>query len=372
MLCITTLLILPTRPTSQQTQFSMHTEYTISETTYTNKTMHFQETDPYEGYSYWTFTNGTGGDQGAGVGWDDRYGIDTEYNGDIRYFGFAEFTEHSLIHAEIIFKTTLLSGTYHFQPLGYFYQNTSLTSNIRWALMLYWDASGIDLYYNSANGQTPSSQHLSDTAPSTGINYQIILSNFGTQTYVYIQDISTSPTYPILYEGNLTTNTYDATSLYAGFGQYCSTPDGHIYGWYDNFSIIDTSIDLPDSGYGFDNIDVYLDEEYTHTFYSIVDGLNSTLEIDVTVSNITLVVQTWVNGTLFDIDSLLDGKNKLRHNITITNTNMTTVFSQSNFTYIWGIEYTTDIYLFQHWLELDYPLVMGEIYTIEILMEVWF
>jgi len=48
------------------------------------------------------------------------------------------------------------------------------------------------------------------------------------------------------------------------------------------------------------------------------------------------------------------------------------MFSQSNFTYSWGIEYDEDLFLYEYWIELDFVLTMSEIYTTTITYEVFY
>jgi hypothetical protein len=343
----------------------LNKQFSPSAATYTNKTFHFQDSDPYT-YAYWQYNVGTT----TNTQNNNKYIMDTDTNGDYAYFGFDEFVNHSVVSAQVIFETTLLVGTYHFQPLAYFYQKTNLESNTRWALALDWDSSGIDLYYNTGNGNTPTSVNLNNTAPTLGAEYKIILSNLDVQTYVYIQDLSTYP-YPVIYEGYTTTGIYDARALYAGFGQY-STGSGHVYGWHDDFIIIDTVLSYSDSGTGFFMIDAYIDEVFTHTFYDIDEGLNSTLEIDPSVTNITLLIQCWLNATAYDVSSVAEGKNIIRHNVTVTNTNGTVVFSQNNFTYLSGFDYGDGLFLYQYSVQLDFTLTYGEIYRTIITYEVYY
>ena len=299
---------------------------------------------------------------------DNMYAMDTDVSGYAEFFGFDEFVNYSIVSSSVWFKTTLLAGTYHFVPLGYFYQKTALETNTHWALAVYWDSTGCDLYYNTANGATPSSVSLFATAPSIGNPYNITLQNFGDQTFVQVYD---TVAHSNLYSGYITTPTYDATSLYAGFGQYCSG-NGHIYGWHDDLAIFDTIVDTATNGTGFSTIDAYIDEEFTHTFYDVSSGYNSTLEIDPSVTNITLVIQCWLNGTVFDIATVSQGANQLRHNVTVTNLNGTIVFTQSNFTYSWGIEYEDGLFLYQYWVQLDFTVAMSEIYMTIISMEVYY
>jgi len=364
------LFVFITRPAKAKARLVLtdpNKGFSPSAVTYTNKTMHFQDGDPYEGYSYWTYDVGTTTNAPS----SNKYAMDTDASGEYAYFGFDEFVDHSIVSAEVIFQTTLLSGTYHFQPLAYFYQKTNLESNTRWALAIDWDSTGIDLYYNTGNGDTPTSVNLVGTAPSIGVNYKCILSNLGSQIYVYIQDISTYPTYPIIYEGYTTTSgPYDATSLYAGFGQY-STGSGSIYGWRDNFTIFDTVYTYPDDGTGFYTIGAYIDEVFTHTFYDVDEGTNSTLYIDTSVTNITLLVDCWLNGTTYGVSTVAEGSDIIRHNVNVSMPSNSSVFTQANFTYLFGVDYGDGLFLYRHSVQLDFTVIPSIIYTVVVDYEIF-
>ena len=335
-----------------------------TEVTYTNKTMHFQVGDPYDGYSEWTYEY-VGDTQGPS---DNEYYMGTDTSGDAEYFGFDEFVDHSIVRAEVDFRTTSIAGTYHFQPLGYFYQKTNLESNTRWALVIDWDSSGIDLYYNTGNGNTPTSVNLVGTAPSVGVNYKITLSNLGDQTFVEIQNIATQS---IIYSGYTTTESYDATSLYAGFGQYCSG-DGSIIGVWDDFIIFDSTFTYSVDGTGFSRIDAYLDESFAKTLYDMDEGYDRILDIDVTVTNITLVIDCWLNSTTYGVSTIAEGKNIIRHMINVTSTNGTIVFSQANLTYISGFDYGDNVFLYQYWIQLDFTIISSNIYTVVLTYEIFY
>ncbi len=338
--------------------------FSPSVATYTNKTMHFQVGDPYEGYSYWTYEV-TGDTQGPS---DNEYYVGTNTDGYAEYFGFDEFVGHGVTSAQVHFRTSVITGTYHFQPLGFFYQKTNLESNTRWALVLDWDSTGIDLYYNTGNGDTPTSVNLVGTAPTIGVNYNITLSNLGDQTFVDIR-LRDSP-YTIIYSGYTTTESYDATSLYAGFGQY-SSGSGAITGVWDDFMIVDTTFTYSEDGTGFSRIDAYLDEIFTQTLYDLDEGLTPVLEIDETVTNITLWIDCWLNSTTYGVSTIAEGKNIIRLNITVTSTNGTLVFSQANLTYISGFDYGDNVFLYQYSVQLDFTISYGNIYTVVLTYEVY-
>ena len=359
------IVIVPIQPANAR--LVLNKEFTPSAVTYTNKTIHFQDGDPYNGYSYWTYEK-DGSVQGPS---DNKYYMNTDTSGYAEYFGFDEFVNHSVVSAKIIWKTTALVGTYHFQPLGYFYQKTALESTTHWALAIDWDSTGIDLVYNTGNGNTPTVVNLVGTAPSVGVNYNCTLSSLGDQTFVEIQDISNYPTYPIIYSGYTTTERYDATSLYAGFGQY-SSGDGNMYGVSDDFCIIDSTFTYSESGTGFSRIDAYVDEVFAQTLYDMDGEGNPIIEIEDTVTNITLLVDCWLNSTTYEISTLAEGKNIIRHNITVISTNSTVVFSQANLTYIASADYGDNVFLYQYSVYLDFTVMYGEIYTATITYEIFY
>lgn len=340
--------------------------FSPSTLTYENKTMYFETGDPYNGFSHWTYAYG-GGTQGPSDGY---YIIDTD-SGEYQYFGYDEFVNHSLITTEVIFRPTGISGTYKFQIIGYFYQKTALESNTHWALLIEWTSSGLTLYHNTANGGTPSTTNLVATAPVDSHFYRCVLKNSGESSFVGIYDI-TPASEATIYNGNVTTISYDARSLYAGFGEYC-TSGVNTWGRWDNYTIADTILSYPEEGSGFSVVGAYIDDVFTHTFYDIDTGFDSILSVSTSVSNITLLINCWLNGTYYNISSPTEGKNIIRHNVTVTVTNKTVVFSQSNFTYLDGLDYGDNLFWYEYSIELDItPLVQGAIYTTIITMEVYY
>ena len=361
------LFVFIARPTQTKVRFVLiepNKEFSPSAVTYTNKTMHFQVGDPYEGYSYWTYE--VVGDVNAPS--DNEYYQGTNTNGDAEYFGFDEFVAHGVVSAQVNFRTSGITGTYHFQPLGYFYQKTNLESNTRWALVIDWDSTGIDLYYNTGNGDTPTSVNLNDTAPSVGVNYKCTLSNLGGQTFVEIREAGTES---IIYSGYTATESYDATALYAGFGQYCSG-DGNIVGIHDDFSIFDSEFTYSENGTGFSRVDAYIDEVFTQTLYDMDEGIDPILDIDTTVTNITLLIDCWLNSTTYGVSTLVEGQNIIRHSVTVTSTNNTVVFSQTNLTYVSGADYGDNVFLYQYSVQLDFTISYGNIYTVVVDYEIFY
>lgn len=193
-----------------------------------NMTMYFEGADSYSTYTY---SSGSGS-QGISSG---EYVIDTDASNDHEMFGFDEFPTDSRVLMHCIFTPTSMTGTYRYMPLYNFYQKTDLTSNTHWALGFLWHSGGIRLDWNDANGNSPTMTAVDATAPTINHEYDCTLAHSGTSTYLRIYDNTASS---LVYSGNTTTLAYDATSLYASFGQY-SSGNGDMQGTWDNFSILD-------------------------------------------------------------------------------------------------------------------------------------
>jgi len=349
-----------------QARFVLTKEFSTSAVTYTNKTISFPYVgDPYEGYSIFTYDVGST----TNAPTDGFYVMSTNLDGEYAYFGFDEFVNNRLVSAQSRFMVASVAGTYHFQPLGYFYQKTDLESKTRWALVLDWDASGLVLYHNTGNGDTPSSIVLTTATPETMAWHTVKLSNLGDQTFVEVIREYDSE---VIYCGYETTASgYDATALYAGFGEYC-TGAGNVWGRWDDFVIIDTIYTYASAGTGLGKIDVYVDEVFSQTLYDIDGGSNPILDIDLPVTNITLVVDCWLNSTTYDFSTTIEGKNIIRHNITVMSRNETVVFSQTNLTYVSGADYGDDVFWYQYSIQIDFTLIYGEIYTVTVTYEVFY
>ena len=205
---------------------------------YTNKTMHFETGDPYDGYDIWTW-EAVGGVQGPS---DGKYYIDTDTNTYKQHFGYDEFSTQNDIMAQVLFRPTQLTGAYRFNPIIYSYENTSLVSSDYWALAIYWYPNNLYLYHNTGIGEGVTPVLLASVSPVVNHEYNILLANSGNNTWVRIYDHETSS---VVYNGTTTTFNYDATVLYAGFGQQ-NAGDGNVYGSWDNFTIVDSSLYVPE------------------------------------------------------------------------------------------------------------------------------
>lgn len=196
-----------------------------------NKTMYFEGADPYSDYTY-SSASGSQSETG-GV-----YEVLTPLNAGTQIYGYDEFSETSELIAHVEFKPTDLTGTYRLQPILYTYQKTDLTSSTHWAVAIFWYANELWLYHNTANGQAIDGVQLDTTSPIVDNVYSCLLANSGTTTLVSVYNRNTSS---FVYSGNTTTVNYDASALYASFGQY-SAGDGAIIAEWDYFAYVDSRV----------------------------------------------------------------------------------------------------------------------------------
>lgn len=346
-------------------------EFSPSEATYSNKTMPFEIGDVYGGYSYWTLAGG------GSQGFDNIDSYVTDCDGtpsEFEFFGFDEFVNHSFIYAETNFYPITGSvPTFDLVALGYFYQKTALDDYKHWALAVTLDEVGFSLVHNTGNGNTPTNTTLVayPTPFDQGDKFDISLENAGDgETSVYINR-TTTPV-GLIYSGSIQTGNYDARSLYAGFGDIAYT-SVNVWGRWEYLTIRDTILTISSGGTGFSKIDAYLDEEFAQTLYDLDEGSNPVLDIYATTTNITLLIDCWLNSTAFGISTIAEGKNIIRHNITVTATNGTVMFSQNNLTYVSGIDYGDNVFLYQYSIQLDVtPIIYGNIYTVLLTYEAFY
>lgn len=344
-------------------------EFFPSAATYSNLTMPFDIGDVYGGYSYWTLAGG------GSQGFDSIDDYITDCDGtpkEFEFFGFDEFVNHSFIYAETNFKPITGAGqTFDFVPLGYFYQKTALDDYKHWALAVTLDEVGFGFVYNTGNGNTPTNITLAayPIPFDQGDRFDISLENAGDgETSVYINR-TTSPV-GLIYNGSIQTGNYDARVLYAGFGDVAYT-GVNVWGFWEYLTIRDTILTISSGGTGFSKIDAYLDEKFAQTLYDLDEGGIPVLDIYATTTNITLLVDCWLNSTAFGISTILDGENIIRHSITVTATNNTVVFSQTNLTYVSGIDYGDNVFLYQYSIQLGFTPILGNIYTVVLTYEIF-
>jgi len=82
-------------------------------------------------------------------------------------------------------------------------------------------------------------------------------------------------------------------------------------------------------------------------------------------------VDCWLNSTLVGVASTDAGKNYLRHNVTVTDFEGTTVFSQQNFTY-YAAGALGDMYEYYYDVVLNFVVGYDQVYTATITYEVFY
>ena len=142
------------------------------------------------------------------------------------------------------------------------------------------------------------------------------------------------------------------------------------------FVIADYTYSTTNYGNSIAYIHAYIDSEFNASMYKDPDSypgesVTNPLEVAGGV-NITLAVFCWVNGTVTGISSLSEGLTIMRHRVTVTGQNGTTIFSQQNFTYIIGSDGDAPMYFFRHDVILDFVPVQGQIYTATVVYEVFY
>ena len=119
-------------------------------------------------------------------------------------------------------------------------------------------------------------------------------------------------------------------------------------------------------------MDADIDEVFTQTLYDMDEGIDPILDIDTTVTNITLLIDCWLNSTTYGVSTLVEGQNIIRHSVTVTSTNNTVVFSQTNLTYVSGADYGDNVFLYQYSVQLDFTISYGNIYTVVVDYEIFY
>jgi len=127
-------------------------------------------------------------------------------------------------------------------------------------------------------------------------------------------------------------------------------------------------------GQGIESIEIF--ENSTGIWDQVNGGYgyedNYAIEWNTSIA-IKISVWTWFNSTLTGAIDENEGKNYQRHNVTVTNTNGTVVFSQNNFTYAYSDDsIDPPMWFYEYEIVLNFLPEMGEIYTATITYEVFY
>jgi hypothetical protein len=85
---------------------------------------------------------------------------------------------------------------------------------------------------------------------------------------------------------------------------------------------------------------------------------------------IKIRVYCWVNSSLCGFGTVEEGKNYLKHTVTVTQSNGTVVFNQENLTYFAGGA-IDEMYEYDYDVILDFLPSMGEIYRVSIILDIY-
>ncbi len=91
-------------------------------------------------------------------------------------------------------------------------------------------------------------------------------------------------------------------------------------------------------------------------------------------ASIKLICNTWFNSTLTGASDINEGKNLQRHSVVVTSSESlgTSVFSQQNFTYIFGEDaIDPPMWYYGYYVVLDFLPVSGVLYTVTITYEIY-
>lgn len=96
-----------------------------------------------------------------------------------------------------------------------------------------------------------------------------------------------------------------------------------------------------------------------------------TLEWDVGAA-IRITAFTYFNSTLVGVSSRTEGQDYQRHYVIVTDSADDTIFSQQNFTYVYSDEDNWPLYYYGYRVVLDFIPIIGEVYTVEIMYEIYY
>lgn len=110
---------------------------------------------------------------------------------------------------------------------------------------------------------------------------------------------------------------------------------------------------------------------YQGASYAYIDATD-TVYIEYNMSSyLKLQYFSYFNSTKVGVATTTEGKNYLRHNISIVDYNNTVVFSQQNFTYLTVSTLHDPIWIYSYTVILNFVPTMGSIYTATMIYEVY-
>ena len=127
-------------------------------------------------------------------------------------------------------------------------------------------------------------------------------------------------------------------------------------------------------GQGIEEIRVYENisgEWKSLTPFGMLPGGSTVFDINSTATGIQILVKCWLNNTVVGAVDFEDGKNYLRHNVTLT-LNGETIFSQNNFTYSGGTDAQDPIFFYIYYVDMPFSPIGGLTYIAVVYYEIYY
>ena len=127
-------------------------------------------------------------------------------------------------------------------------------------------------------------------------------------------------------------------------------------------------------GQGIEEIRVYENisgEWKSLTPFGMLPKGSTAFEINSTATGIQILVKCWLNNTVVGAVDFEDGKNYLRHNVTLTLTGET-IFSQNNFTYSGGTDAQDPMFFYIYYVDMPFSPISGLTYIAVVYYEIYY
>ena len=122
-------------------------------------------------------------------------------------------------------------------------------------------------------------------------------------------------------------------------------------------------------------ITLYLDGVHNGSMYWDPDSYptkTNTLTREIFVGdNLTLDISCWLNSTYAGVATLEEGKNVIRHSVSVVHSNGTEIFFKQNGTCTSELDYYSPMYHYQYQINLDFEPSAGIVYTVAVIYEVF-
>ena len=110
------------------------------------------------------------------------------------------------------------------------------------------------------------------------------------------------------------------------------------------------------------------------TPFDITSGESTALEINETATGVKILVKCWLNNTVVGAADFENGKNYIRHNVTLTligDISAETIFSLQNFTYTTGTDAQDPMFYYQYEGIIPFSPIGGQTYRAAVTYEIY-